>query len=107
MGDSLRPREHGQCQMERNWVEGGIVRHRPGEDMSENPEALAERCESALASLLGLAFHLLESLKFGRRNPQQLWSVSLFSRLAGLTSGCKALLDARALVGVPTLLRNV
>jgi hypothetical protein len=75
--------------------------------MSEKTEALAEQCESVLASVLGLALQLLESLKFNPRDPQQLYSVCIFSRLFELGSGCKALLERNALVGIPILLRSM
>lgn len=66
--------------------------------MSEKPKALAEQCESVLESVLGLALHLIKSLKFNRQNPQQLFAVCLFARLVELASGCKALLEKKPLL---------
>ncbi len=70
-------------------------------------QSLAKQCETLLESVLGLALHLLETLRFDRRNPQQLYAVCLFSRLLELAFGCKAMLEKQALMGVPVLLRSM
>jgi hypothetical protein len=75
--------------------------------MSDKTKNLAKQCEAVLESILGLAFHLLESLIFNRRDPQQLYSVCLFSRILELAFGCKAILEKNILVGVPVLLRSM
>lgn len=66
-----------------------------------------ERCEELLASVLGLAIHFLETLRFNRKNPQQLFSVCLYARLLELATACKALLEKNAMVGIPILLRSM
>lgn len=69
--------------------------------MTESKE-IYERCEESLASVLGLALHFLETLRFNRKNPQQLFSVCLYARLLELATACKALLEKNAMVGIPT-----
>lgn len=73
--------------------------------MSKKSEELAKHCESVLESVLGLAFHQLDALRFNRRDAQQLYAVCLYSRLLELASACKAVLEKNTLVGVPMLLR--
>ncbi len=74
--------------------------------MTESKE-MYERCEGSLASVLGLAIHFLETLRFNRKNPQQLYSVCLYARLLELATACKALLEKNAMVGIPILLRSM
>jgi hypothetical protein len=68
---------------------------------------VAKQCEDTLASVLGLAMHLLKSLSFNRKDPQQLFSVCLYTRLFEIASACKALLEKNALIGIPILLRTM
>jgi hypothetical protein len=68
---------------------------------------VAKQCEDTLASVLGLAMQLLKTLSFNRRDPQQLYSVCLYTRLVEIASGCKALLEKNALVGIPIFLRSM
>ncbi|WP_422666741.1 DUF5677 domain-containing protein [Candidatus Manganitrophus noduliformans] len=68
---------------------------------------LTEQCQDTLSSVLGLAMHFLGCLRFDRRNPQQLYSVCLYSRLLELASGCSVLLEKNTLVGLPLLLRSM
>ena len=66
-----------------------------------------ERCEELLASVLGLAPHFLETLRFNRKNPHQLFSVCVYARLLELATACKALPAKNVLVGIPILLRSM
>lgn len=66
-----------------------------------------KRSEETLGSVLGLANHFLETLRFDRKNPQELISVCLYARLLELAAACKALLEKNALVGIPILLRSM
>lgn len=75
--------------------------------MNEKKQALAKHCEVVLESVLGLAFHLLETLRFNGQDPQQIYAVCLYSRLLELASGCKAMLEKNVLVGIPVLLRSM
>ena len=68
---------------------------------------LSTQCEEVLASTLGLAKHFLNTLRFNRKDSQQLYSVCLYTRLFELASGCKALLEKNALVGIPIFLRSM
>jgi len=68
---------------------------------------VATQCEDNLGSVLGLAFHLLKTLRFNRKDPQQLYSVCLYTRLVEIASGCKALLEKNSLAGIPILLRSM
>ena len=68
---------------------------------------LAAQCEDFLASVLGLAFHFFKTLEFNRKDPQQLYSICLYARILELASGCKALLENNAFVGIPILLRSM
>ena len=74
--------------------------------MTESKQ-IYERCEELLASVLGLALHFLETLRFNRKNPQQLFSVCLYARLLELATACKALLEKNVMVGIPILLRSM
>lgn len=67
----------------------------------------AAQCEEVLASVLGLAFHFLKTLRFNGKDPQQLYSVCLYARLLELAVASKALLEKNALVGIPILLRSM
>ena len=60
---------------------------------------VAKQCEDTLASVLGLAMHFLKILSFNRKDPQQLYTVCLYTCLFEIASGCKALLEKNALVG--------
>lgn len=75
--------------------------------MSNRADDLARECETLLGVVLGLSFRLIGSLRFDRRNPQQLYSVCLYSRLVELASGCKAMMEKNTLIGVPILLRSM
>jgi hypothetical protein len=75
--------------------------------MKRRTNALAEKCENVLASVLGLAIHTIGAVHFNRRDPQQLFAVCLFARLVELASACKALLEKGTLVGIPVLLRSM
>jgi hypothetical protein len=66
-----------------------------------------KRCEESLASILGLALHFLETLRFDRKDPQQLFSVCYYARLLELATASKALLEKNAVVGIPNLLRSM
>ncbi|MEW6586275.1 MAG: DUF5677 domain-containing protein [Nitrospirota bacterium] len=66
-----------------------------------------KKCEEALSSVLGLAFHFLETMRFNQKNPQQLISVCLYARLLELATACMALQEKKALVGIPVLLRSM
>jgi hypothetical protein len=66
-----------------------------------------KKCEEALSSVLGLALHFIKTMRFNRKNPQQLISVCLYARLLELATACKALLEKKALVGIPVLLRSM
>lgn len=68
---------------------------------------VAKQCEDNLASVLGLALHFLEILSLNRNDPQQLYSVCLYTRMVEIASGCKSLLENKALVGIPILLRSM
>ncbi len=68
---------------------------------------VVKQSEDALTSILGFAKYFLETLKFDRKNPQQLYSVCLYARLFEIACGCKALLEKNALVGIPILLRSI
>ncbi len=68
---------------------------------------VAMQCEDILASVLGLAKHFLDTLWFNRQDPQLLYSVCLYTRLFEIASGCKALLEKNALIGIPILLRSM
>lgn len=73
----------------------------------ETSNKLSRQCEDTLASMLGLALHFLEVLRFNDKNPQQLYAVCLYARLLELASGCKALLEKNALAGISILLRSM
>jgi len=45
----------------------------------QNANEVATQCEDTLASVLGLAMHFLKTLSFNRKNPQQLYSVCLYT----------------------------
>jgi hypothetical protein len=66
-----------------------------------------KRSDELLASILGLALHFLETLRFDRNDPQQLFSICLYARLLELATACKALLEKNAVVGIPILLRSM
>jgi hypothetical protein len=68
---------------------------------------VAKQCEDTLASVLGLAMHFLNTLSFNRKDPQQLYSVCLYTRLVEIAGGCKALIEKNALVGIPIFLRSI
>ena len=68
---------------------------------------VAKQCEDTLASVLGLAMHVLKILTFNRKDPQQLYSVCLYTRLFEIAIACKALLEKNALVGIPIFLRSM
>ncbi len=70
-------------------------------------DEVAAQCEDTLESVLGLAMHFLKTLTFNRKDPQQLYSVCLYTRLVEIASGCKALLEKNAFVGIPILLRSM
>lgn len=72
-----------------------------------NTNEVAKQCEDTLASVLGLAMHFLKTLSFNRKDPQQLYSVCLYTRLIEIASGCKALLEKNSLVGIPIFLRSM
>lgn len=63
--------------------------------------------EEVLASVLGLALQFIETIRFNRKNPQELVAVCLYARLLELAAACKALLEKNALVGIPILLRSM
>jgi hypothetical protein len=75
--------------------------------MGKKAKEIYERCEDSLSSILGLAIHFLKTLRFDRKNPQQLFSICLYARLLELAVSCKALLEKNALVGIPILLRSM
>ncbi len=75
--------------------------------MNDETQALAKQCETFLESVSGLAICLLDTLRFDRQNPQQLYAVCLFSRLLELASGCKVMIEKDALMGIPVLLRSM
>ncbi len=66
-----------------------------------------KKCEEALSSVLGLALHFLETMRFNQKNPQQLILVCLYARLLELATACMALQEKKALVGIPVLLRSM
>jgi Family of unknown function (DUF5677) len=68
---------------------------------------VATQCEDTLTSVLGLAKYFLKTLSFNRKDPQQLYSVCLYTRLFEIASGCKALLEKNSLVGIPIFLRSM
>ncbi|MGR8998069.1 MAG: DUF5677 domain-containing protein, partial [Gammaproteobacteria bacterium] len=72
-----------------------------------NANKVATQCEDVLASVLGLAMHFLKTISFNHNDPQQLYSVCLYTRLVEIASGCKALLEKDSLVGIPILLRSM
>lgn len=72
-----------------------------------NANEVATQCEDTLASVLGLAMYFLKTLSFNRKNPQQLYSVCLYTRLVEIACGCKALLEKNCLVGIPIFLRSM
>lgn len=76
------------------------------DEMIESKENY-KRCEEALASVLGLALHFLKEVRFNRKDPQELLSVCLYARLLELATACKALIENKALVGIPVLLRSM
>jgi hypothetical protein len=73
----------------------------------KNTNEVAMQCENTLASVLGLAMYFLKTLSFNRKDPQQLYSVCLYTRLVEIASGCKALLEKNSLVGIPIFLRSM
>jgi hypothetical protein len=75
--------------------------------MTETPQLLANRCESVLTSVLELASHLPDVLRFNKRDAQQLYAVCLYLRLLELAVGCKVMLEKNTLVGIPILLRSM
>ncbi len=75
--------------------------------MTRSAHEIAKQCEDILASVLGLAMHFLKTLSFNRKDPQQLYSVCLYTRLVEIASGCKALLEKNTLVGIPIFLRSM
>lgn len=75
--------------------------------MGKKAKEIHERCEDSLSSILGLAIHFLKTLRFDRKNPQQLFSICLYARLLELAVACRALLEKNALVGIPILLRSM
>jgi hypothetical protein len=77
------------------------------EEAMQNANEVATQCEDTLASVLGLAMHFLKTLSFNRKDPQQLYSVCLYTRLVEIASGCKALLEKNSLVGIPIFLRSM
>lgn len=72
-----------------------------------NAAKLARQCEDVLASVLGLSLHFLETLRFNQNDVQQLYSVCLYSRLLELATASKALMEKKALVGIPVMLRSM
>lgn len=45
---------------------------------------VAKQCEDALASVLGLAMHVLKILTFNRKDPKQLYSVCPSLKFSGI-----------------------
>ena len=73
----------------------------------QNANEVAMQCEDTLSSVLGLAMHFIKTLNFNRKDPQQLYSVCLYTRLVEIACGCKALLERNSLVGIPIFLRSM
>jgi len=72
-----------------------------------NNKSLVQQCENSLDSVLELALKILETLKFDRKDAQQLYAVCLYARILELAYGCKAMMDSNTLVGIPVLLRSM
>jgi hypothetical protein len=68
---------------------------------------LAQQYEDLLESILELALRFLGTLRFNLDDPQQLYSVCLYSRLLELAYASKALMEKNALAGIPVLLRSM
>lgn len=68
---------------------------------------LAEQWKAAIDSVLGLALHCLGRLRFDRNNGQHLVAVCLYARLTELATANAALIEAKALAGVPALVRSM
>ena len=46
-------------------------------------------------------------IKFEKRNPQHVYSVALYCRVIGLTESCLILIEQKATVGLPVILRSL
>lgn len=71
------------------------------------PIDIAKYCEDHLAHELGLGLHVLKSAHFDKKHPQHLYAVCLYARIFDLACACKALLEKKAFVGLPPLLRGM